>query len=185
MANYINNADFLAALIDYKTICDKATENNKPHPKIPDYIGKCFIKLAENIAKMPVYNGYTFKEDMIADGIENSFLYFRNFDPTKGTSPYSYFTQIIIYAFWRRIAYEKKQLYIKYKATKQYGLLDDGECMSDDNGNSNQFEIYDNISEFIETYEAAQLQKKIIKDEKKKLLNISNKGANIEQFCIS
>jgi hypothetical protein len=36
-----------------------------------------------------------------------------SFDPTKSSNPFSYFTQVIYFAFLRRIAKEKKQSYIK------------------------------------------------------------------------
>lgn len=90
-------------------------------------------------------------------------MYFRNFDPEKSKNPFAYFTQIVYYAFLRRIAREKKQLYLKYKATAQYGVLDEGEMYEDEYGNMRQFEMFDNISEYIETFEikrAEQLKKK-------------------------
>jgi hypothetical protein len=97
---------------------------------------------------------------MISDGIENCLMYFRNFDPDKSKNPFAYFTQIIYYAFLRRIMKEKKQLYVKYKATEQFGLLDEGEMYEDENGNMKQFEMYDNISEFIHTFEENKRKKK-------------------------
>jgi hypothetical protein len=100
---------------------------------------------------------------MIADGIENCLMYFRNFDPDKSKNPFAYFTQIIYFAFLRRIMKEKKQLYIKYKATQQFGILDEGEMYEDAEGNMKQFELYDNISEFIETFEQNREKKKKIK----------------------
>ena len=87
-------------------------------------------------------------------------MYFRNFDPKKSKNPFAYFTQIIYYAFLRRIMKEKKQLYVKYKATQQFGLLDEGEMFEDENGNMKQFELYDNISEFIFNFEENKKKKK-------------------------
>ena len=98
---------------------------------------------------------------MISDGIENCLMYFHNFDPTKSTNPFAYFTQIIYYAFLRRIQKEKKQLYIKYKATEHYGILDEFEMMESEDGSTVQFELYDNIAEFIENYEDAKKNKKV------------------------
>jgi hypothetical protein len=97
---------------------------------------------------------------MIADGIENCIQYFRNFDETKSKNPFAYFTQIIYFAFLRRIQKEKKQLYVKYKATQQFGMLDEGEMYEDVDGHMKQFELYDNIAEFIETFEEAKEKKK-------------------------
>jgi hypothetical protein len=103
---------------------------------------------------------------MMSDGIENCLMYFDNFDPSKSKNPFAYFTQIIYYAFLRRIQKEKKQLYVKYKATEQMGILDEMELMEFDDGTSRQFELYDNIAEFIENYEEAREKKKEVKKPK-------------------
>jgi hypothetical protein len=102
----------------------------------------------------------------MSDGIENCLMYFDNFDPSKSKNPFAYFTQIIYYAFLRRIQKEKKQLYVKYKATEQMGILDEMELMEFDDGTSRQFELYDNIAEFIENYEEAREKKKEVKKPK-------------------
>jgi hypothetical protein len=102
----------------------------------------------------------------MSDGIENCLMYFSNFDPTKSKNPFAYFTQIIYYAFLRRIQKEKKQLYVKYKATEQMGILDEMEMMEFEDGTSKQFELYDNIAEFIGNYEEAQDKKKEVKKPK-------------------
>jgi hypothetical protein len=97
---------------------------------------------------------------MIADGIENCLMYFRNFDSVKSKNPFAYFTQIIYYAFLRRIMREKKQLYVKYKATEQVGILDEFEMLEDSDGHIRQFKLYDNISEFIHNFEENKRKKK-------------------------
>jgi len=158
--HYINNPDFLQALIDYKTKCDEAKKSGKPEPIVPNYIGECFIKIAEHLSRKPNFVSYSFRDEMIADGIENCIMYFRNFDPTKSKNPFAYFTQIIYFAFLRRITREKKQLYVKYKATEQFGILDEGEMFEDAEGNMQQFQMYDNIAEFIHTFEENKKAKK-------------------------
>tara|TARA_R110000772_G_scaffold229077_1_gene339893 strand:- start:345 stop:719 length:375 start_codon:yes stop_codon:yes gene_type:complete len=52
---------------------------------------------------------------MISDGIENCLQYLDNFNPEKSNNPFAYFTQIIYYAFVRRIQKEKKQTTIKQR----------------------------------------------------------------------
>ena len=160
--NYINNSDFLQALIDYKE--RRKTNPNEP---IPNYIGECFLKIAEHLSRKPNFISYSFRDEMIADGIENCLMYFRNFDPAKSNNPFAYFTQIIYYAFLRRIMKEKKQLYVKYKATEQIGILDEFEMFEDSDGNMKQFELYDNISEFIHNFEENKKKKKQNKKKKK------------------
>lgn len=158
--HYINNADFLKALIDYKSACDDATEKQQTAPNIPNYIGECFLKIAEHLSRKPNFISYSFRDEMISDGIENCLMYFRNFNPSKSSNPFAYFTQITYYAFLRRIQKEKKQLYVKYKATEQFGILGEGEMFEDSDGNMKQFVLYDNISEFIQTFEDAKKKKK-------------------------
>ena len=165
--HYINNADFLKALVDYKEECKAAEKDGKPEPKIPNYIGECFMKIAEGLSHKPNFINYTYRDEMIADGIENCLMYFNNFDPTKSNNPFAYFTQIIYYAFLRRIQKEKKQLYVKYKATEQAGILDEFEMLESADGTMKQFELYDNIAEFIENYEEAKQAKKESKTVKK------------------
>jgi len=162
--HYVNNGDFLNSLVTYHEKCSEAKEKNLIEPPIPNYIGECFLKIAEHLSRKPNFISYSFREEMISDGIENCIMYFRNFDPSKTKNPFAYFTQIIYYAFLRRIAKEKKQLYVKYKATEQFAILDEGELFEDENGNMRQFELYENISEFIQTFEEAKKAKK----EKKK-----------------
>lgn len=158
--HYVNNADFLVALVDYQDKCAQAKALSQEDPPIPDYVGECFLKISEHLSRKPNFNGYSFREEMVGDGIENCLQYFRNFDPTKTKNPFSYFTQIVFYAFLRRIHREKKQLYVKYKATQQFGLLNEGESYEDAHGNMQQFQLYDNIAEFIETYEKTKNAKK-------------------------
>ena len=87
-------------------------------------------------------------------------MYFRNFNPAKSSNPFAYFTQIVYYAFLRRIMKEKKQLYVKYKATQQIGILDEFEMYEDSDGHQKQFQLYDNISEFIHNFEESKRKKK-------------------------
>jgi hypothetical protein len=163
---YVNNGDFLQALMDYKEKSIEAKKNKTTPPPIPNYIGECFMKIAEGLSHKPNFINYTYRDEMISDGIENCLMYFSNFDPTKSKNPFAYFTQIIYYAFLRRIQKEKKQLYVKYKATEQMGILDEMELMEFDDGTTRQFELYDNIAEFIENYEDAREKKKEVKKPK-------------------
>jgi hypothetical protein len=116
--HYIDNKLFFQEMIDWKKKVNEAHDQGDPTPPVSDYIGLCFYEIAQNLAKKPNFVNYPFKEDMIGDGIENCLMYCSNFDPDKSNNPFSYFTQIIYYAFLRKIAKEKKQNYIKYKYLK-------------------------------------------------------------------
>ena len=115
MAHYVNNADFLAAIIEMREKVKYAKENNLPEPQVSNYIGDCILKIATHLSYKPNFINYSYREEMISDGIENCLQYINNFDPAKSNNPFAYFTQIIYYAFLRRIAKEKKQSYIKGK----------------------------------------------------------------------
>ena len=167
--HYVNNADFLQALIEYRLKVKEAKETDKEKPRLTNYVGECFLKIADHLSRKPNFISYSFREEMISDGIENCIQYVDNFDPDKSKNPFAYFTQIIYFAFLRRIMKEKKQLYVKYKATQQYGIMEDE--YDEDTGTSRPFILYDNISEFIQNFEESK------KKEKEKS---ANKG--IEKF---
>jgi hypothetical protein len=128
--HYVNNKEFLAALIKYREDKEIAEIQGKPKPPIPRYIGECFLKIANHLSFKPNFVNYMFKEDMISDGIENCVQYIHNFNPEKSQNPFAYFTQIIHYAFLRRIQREKRQLEIKNKILERSGF---SEVFTDDN----------------------------------------------------
>jgi len=113
--HYVDNKEFLEAMKEYKKLCRKAKREKQPNPPVTDYIGGCFLKIANHLSYRPNFINYTFRDDMISDGIENCLQYLNNFDPEKSNNPFAYFTQIIFYAFVRRIQKEKKQVTIKHK----------------------------------------------------------------------
>jgi DNA-directed RNA polymerase specialized sigma24 family protein len=113
--HYVSNKDFLAAMIEYKKTVKQSVKEGKIKPRVPDYIGTCFLKIANHLSYRPNFINYTFRDDMISDGIENCLQYLDNFNPDKSNNPFAYFTQIIYYAFVRRIQKEKKQVTIKHK----------------------------------------------------------------------
>ena len=109
--HYVDNKKFLQALIEWREENDKKGEQQPT----TNYIGECFLKIANHLSYRPNFINYTYREEMISDGIENCLQYVNNFNPEKSTNPFAYFTQIIYYAFLRRIAKEKKQTHVKNK----------------------------------------------------------------------
>lgn len=119
--HYVNNKDFLKALVEYKYCVAKCIETGKSKPQVSSYIGECFIKIATHLSYKPNFINYMFRDEMISDGVENCIQYIDNFDPEKSSNPFAYFTQIIYYAFLRRIQKEKRQLDIKNKIVSKSG----------------------------------------------------------------
>jgi len=159
--HYVNNKELLEAMIVYRSKVEKAyiehfgvppiqkdrAKRWVGKPPIPNYLGDCFLKIATHLSYKPNFVNYMFREDMISDGIENCVQYIHNFDPEKSKNPFAYFTQIIHYAFLRRIQKEKKQLDIKTKIIEKTGF--DEVMMVDDSllsGSSSDYNtIKDNI----------------------------------------
>ena len=113
--HYIDNKEFHEAMIEWKELCKEAEEAGEEKPPVTNYIGECFLKIANGLSYRPNFINYTYRSEMVSDGIENCLQYIHNFDPDKSKNPFAYFTQIIYYAFLRRIQKEKKQAHIKNK----------------------------------------------------------------------
>ena len=146
--HYVNNKELLEALIVHRNKVAAAKEQGLPKPRITNYLGECFLKIATHLSYKPNFVNYMFRDDMISDGIENCVQYIHNFNPEKSQNPFAYFTQIIHYAFLRRIQKEKKQLEIKTKIIERTGF--DEVMMIDDNllsGNNSEYNsMKDNIT---------------------------------------
>ena len=137
--HYVDNKEFLAAMIEYKEKCEKAKKRKRKNPPVTNYIGECFLKIANHLSYRPNFINYTFRDDMISDGIENCLQYLDNFNPKKSNNPFAYFTQIIYYAFVRRIQKEKKQTTIKQKLIQDANYDDYALQPGDDREFKNQF----------------------------------------------
>ena len=145
--HYVNNKEFLEAICEYKRKVKVAAENGDPKPRITNYLGECFLKIATHLSYKPNFVNYMFREDMICDGIENCVQYIHNFNPEKSSNPFAYFTQIIHYAFLRRIQKEKKQMEIRSKIIERSGY---DEVFTVDGDGINASE-YNSIKDAIQT----------------------------------
>ena len=140
--HYVNNKEFLNAMIEYRKRCKQAKKEGKKNPPVTDYIGSCFLKIANHLSYRPNFINYTFRDDMISDGIENCLQYLDNFNPAKSNNPFAYFTQIIYFAFVRRIQKEKKQVTIKQKLIMDNNYDDITLQPGEDREFKNQFKEY-------------------------------------------
>ena len=120
--HYVDNKKFLAAIIETKEIMAESEAAGDGPPRITNYLGECILKIANHLSYRPNFINYTYREEMISDGIENCLQYIDRFDPAKSSNPFAYFTQIIYYAFVRRITKEKKQQMIKEKLLKHSNI---------------------------------------------------------------
>ena len=119
--HYVDNKKFLVAMTEWRLKYDKAEKAKRKQPAVTNYIGECFLKIANHLSYRPNFINYTYRDDMISDGIENCLQYMSNFNPNKSNNPFAYFTQIIYYAFIRRIQKEKKQQDVKAKLIANSG----------------------------------------------------------------
>jgi len=158
--NYVDKKEFYDRICDYKKDCRDAKKKKKPAPKISNYLCKCIMLIAENLSHTPKYANYPFRDEMVQDAIENCIMYFDNFNEKKYKNPFGYFTQISIYAFWRRITKEKKHLYTRYKVAQQSGLMEEDLAEEIDNGMVVPTQLYDNIQEFIKEFEKKEVERK-------------------------
>ena len=129
--HYVDNKEFLVAITAYRERVQAAKAAGEQKPRVTEYLGECMVKIGNHLAYKSNFVNYTFRDEMILDGIENCIQYIHNFDPEKSKNPFAYFTQIIHYAFLRRIQKEKKQLEIKTKIIERTGY--DEVMMIDDN----------------------------------------------------
>jgi DNA-directed RNA polymerase specialized sigma24 family protein len=167
--DYVDNKKFFKAMCDYKdTIVDAENEGSE-RPIVPNYVAECIMKIATHLSHKPNFVNYTFRDDMICDGIENCLQYIDNFDPAKSNNPFAYFTQIIYFAFIRRIQKEKKQLYVKYKATQNANIFDQTAEKQDGDFESYDITIksgewsQDYMEAFVENFEQNKRKKRVKK----------------------
>ena len=175
--HYVNNKEFYERMIEYKASVLEAAEAGKDRPPVTPYIGSCIMKIAVRLSHKPNFINYTFREEMIGDGVENCVQYIDNFNGEKSKNPFAYFTQIIYYAFLRRIQKEKKHLYTKYKLTERANIFD----MTSDKQSHDKFSVYNDdikmndwskeyVSNFVSDFEENKRRK--VKKRKQTVDNI-------------
>lgn len=164
---YVDNKKFYEAIVDYHKQLEQAKLEGKEAPRISNYIGECIYKIAENLSTKPCFINYSFRDEMISDGVENCILYFKDYNPNYSngeattSNPFAYFTQIIYYAFLRRINKEEKNRYTKYRNYQEMITVVDSTLLTDSDGNHLQpHQNYDNINTFMSKFEKKEEEKK-------------------------
>lgn len=178
--HYVDNKQLYQTLLDYKFLRQEAEKKglgkkDKGYPPIPNYVGECLLQIANRLSYKPNFSNYMFREEMVGDGIENCINYLNNFDPEKSKNPFAYFTQIIYYAFLRRIDREKRQLYIKHKTLENHMIMDDMATHADDASETGSVKVNletDYMKDFVSNFEDKIEKRKERREEKKKTENL-------------
>ena len=160
--HYVNNRDFSEAVVNHVSKTNEAIKNGTPEPRIPEYIGECFLKIAEGLSHKPNFLRYTYRDEMVMDAVENCIKAINNYNIEAATrtgkpNAFAYFTQISYFAFLRRIAKEKKQQDIKLKWIEQSGI----EAFADSTGDFEGDSIIERLKARID---AVKVKDKSLKD---------------------
>jgi len=162
--HYVDNKKLYTEMVKYINEYNRAKEAGETLPRANNYIGKCIWLIANRLSTNRNFIGYTYREEMIGDAIENCLRYLHNFNPDKSTNPFAYFTQIMYYAFIRRIDKEKKQSYIKYKSMENSLVMNTLVEMAPDDQSHFQAMVVtmdmDKLANLSQKYEAKQTVKK-------------------------
>ena len=168
----------------YKQKCKVLLKKGIPKSKLPkferpqtpeyNYIGECLVLIAQHLTRKGFFSTTPYIEEMIGDALENAVLCLENFNPRKYKNPFSYFTQIMTYAFYRRISKEEKHKYIKQMSIRS--MVDFFATQKGDNGEyANTFIKFmrELQNDTIEKFEANKnKKKKPIKKQPKKIIGI-------------
>jgi hypothetical protein len=171
--HYVDNKRFYDEIVKYKQKVEEAKAAGLEEPRIPNYVGECIWKIAEKLSTKPCFINYSYRDEMISDGIENCILYFKDYDPNIGQNPFAYFTQVIYYAFLRRIGKEEKNRYIIYKNFQETIVHSHDTTLLTDSDDNHLLptQMYDNINDFMVRFEKKEEAKKIKRKQMKEGLS--------------
>jgi hypothetical protein len=160
--HYVDNKIFFAEIVKYKQKVAEAKELGIEEPRIPEYIGECIFKIAEKLSTKPCFINYSYRDEMISDGYLNCIQYFKDYNPDIGQNPFAYFTQVIYYAFLRRISSEEKNRYTIYKNFQETIVSNYGSDLLLDSDDKHLLptQMYDNINDFMNRFEKKEAAKK-------------------------
>lgn len=161
ISHYVDNKKLLAELTQYRKEVQQAKLNQTKKPRLSNYVGECILLIANKLSNRPNFINYPFKEEMISDGIENCLMYIDNFDPEKSSNPFAYITQIVYFAFIRRITREKKHLYTKHKLIERSMIHNELATQSEYNEQVDQtFFENEHMNDFVRAFEETVIKKK-------------------------
>ena len=186
--HYVNNAEFSQAVVDYVMTVQEAKKEFQVLPIVPDYIAQCFLRIAEGLSHKSNFIRYTYREEMVMDGVENCLKAIENYNIEAATrtgkpNAFAYFTQIVWYAFLRRIAKEKKQQDIKLKYLTKSGIEN---FVSNEHGDDMSVQVMD---AFVDTLRSriekvrhvdAEVKELVVEEKKKRKVSLAD--SNLSEF---
>lgn len=95
---------------------------------ISNDLAEMVSKIANKLSFSSNFAGYTYREEMVGDGIVRMFkaLMSKKYDREKGTNPFSYFTRIAFNAFRNRIKKEKHIHEAQERYQQEYMMVSEG-----------------------------------------------------------
>ena len=184
--HYVNNKDFSQAVVEYCQTVGEAKKAASDIPLVPDYIARCFLKIAEGLSHKSNFIRYTYREEMVMDAVENCLKAIENYNIEAATrtgnpNAFAYFTQISWYAFLRRIAREKKQQDIKLKYIKNSGIE---EYVTDTSGDQTSETVVrnfvDTLKDRIDGVKEKDTQFKTFADKQKKQKKFQRRASSVD-----
>ena len=186
--HYVNNAEFSQAVVDYVMTVQEAKKEFQVLPIVPDYIAQCFLRIAEGLSHKSNFIRYTYREEMVMDGVENCLKAIENYNIEAATrtgkpNAFAYFTQIVWYSFLRRIAKEKKQQDIKLKYLTKSGIEN---FVSNEHGDDMSVQVMD---AFVDTLRSriekvrhvdAEVKELVVEEKKKRKVTLAD--SNLSEF---
>ena len=109
--HYVNNKKLLEDIITYKEKC-KSTGKTLV---IPNSIAIDIMRICDHLSYSYKFINYSYRDELVADGIMNCVQAVENFDPEKSNNPFAYLTMVCFNAFVNRINKEARQNYVKHK----------------------------------------------------------------------
>jgi hypothetical protein len=182
--HYVNNKEFSHAVVAYVEQVNEAEAAGEPTPTVPDYIATCFLKIAEGLSHKPNFIRYTYREEMVMDGVENCLKAITNYNIDTATrtgtpNAFAYFTQICYYAFLRRLAKEKRQQDIRFKYMEDAGVEEFLQETGDVNVDAGNRAFVDSLRDRIEQVHNRDELLKEYKEKEKKGENKPPKGIEL------
>lgn len=149
--HYVDNKALSDALIAYTNKYREAKKNGEPRPRIPEFLGDCFLKIATHYSYRPNFVNYPYINDLISDAVENCCRYCHNYNPEfvslktgRKINAFNYITQIVYYAFIRRIKQEKMEM---EKTNKILERLNYDKVMVDEGDGTDNYSDYNSIKD--------------------------------------